>query len=449
MSFSFGIPVAKDLNYHEILSELDVKDLVLMEQQGIGNDVKKWPEGYLHFYVDKESCRSIEIAFDGVEFTVRIFSGSSIDDYKLGLKFVETVAAKANAAIRPEDGDEMDLESFRRKYGDQWAQSHSKSALDMVFGLQKDKGGQVTLHGATSDFVVGPRFMESLENEPGNVPADFFKRFRRHQYISNEDVFVASKIVLSNQERTKKATVAILGENVPTLLPMDANAIALSSKDGKKLMVASESLATTIGNESVWLDDDSLLTAAYSGRQWKALLESMGPYELKDVLDVGTEIPKEELEQMQKDEAVESFQELFEEGEWSELIYAPFAVFLLVSAADGTINKKELKAFGNALKKQRDSFLFEILSSSSKAPNEIMSDLLANPDTVPVKLKNIVETVDRRVLQRHAISLKFALYDIGRRVAESSGGFLGFGKKIRGDEKRALVGIAGILKLAG
>jgi hypothetical protein len=139
---------------------------------------------------------------------------------------------------------------------------------------------------------------------------------------------------------------------------------------------------------------------------------------------------------------------------------SPLIVFLLVAGADHRIDKKEI-----------DEFIQSLLF-----PHEFYSDLLveaidcllpgpvteldkSDPDALNEAVKNVTlhmshiihhdhdeHLVDllkaKHVLDKlppeHARDFKLSLFHIAHRIAESSGGFLGFGSKIDKWEKEAL-----------
>jgi hypothetical protein len=87
MSHSFYVNTNGNLNFNDIVRDVDVKDLKVAEEQLLSTDVINWPEGYLHFYIDNVSCRGIEICYEKSVFQVRILQAASVEDYLLGLKY--------------------------------------------------------------------------------------------------------------------------------------------------------------------------------------------------------------------------------------------------------------------------------------------------------------------------------------------------------------------------
>ena len=66
------------------------------------------------------------------------------------------------------------------------------------------------------------------------------------------------------------------------------------------------------------------------------------------------------------------------------------------------------------------------------------------------KLEQILRVLDGKLSAEESHKFKVSMLSIGKSVAEASGGFLGmFGSKISKEEKRALVGLAMFLGLAG
>jgi hypothetical protein len=124
---------------------------------------------------------------------------------------------------------------------------------------------------------------------------------------------------------------------------------------------------------------------------------------------------------------------------------SPFLVFFIVAAADGKVDKKELLAF------------LEILFDSDKYPNVLFNRILENVrnDVSTIvsgiadknldyieELSNLRRIIDDNFSPEDAIAFKMSLLMISKEIAEASGGFLGFGNKIRKEEKAAIAAIA-------
>ncbi|MCP8462588.1 hypothetical protein NK553_01350 [Pseudomonas sp. ZM23] len=146
----------------------------------------------------------------------------------------------------------------------------------------------------------------------------------------------------------------------------------------------------------------------------------------------------------------------FPGDEWRQLREAPVAVFCMVASADGKIDAKEAEAFGKLFKE------------SGKYPSVLMQRVMAelSPDTPQGRdvLMNFLQrfiTPDQfnrvqyfarinsllaqRASEGDAAAFKADLLAFGKAVAESSGGFFGFGSKISKDEKKVLEVIDGLL----
>jgi len=139
--------------------------------------------------------------------------------------------------------------------------------------------------------------------------------------------------------------------------------------------------------------------------------------------------------------------ERFTEEEWKKLTYAPFLTFLLVSGADGSIDKKELKAFAKALARQENPLMLELLQSCSQPPQTILAELAQMGEEAANLLNEVGEMLDSKLPENYALAYKYELLQIGKSIAEASGGFLGMGKKISEEENVTLAVIAKLLGL--
>ncbi len=135
-----------------------------------------------------------------------------------------------------------------------------------------------------------------------------------------------------------------------------------------------------------------------------------------------------------------------EEGEM--LARAPLLVFLLVAAADGKVDKKELASF--------EAIIDAVMEGASPLLRKAMSEMLPQMERFLGDMmgRNPVEDLQRvaAILDAHypneAELFKRSLVAIAIKIANSSGGFLGLGSKISKDEKIAIAAIAVTLGLA-
>ncbi|MEL7450630.1 MAG: hypothetical protein AAFN78_15560, partial [Pseudomonadota bacterium] len=128
----------------------------------------------------------------------------------------------------------------------------------------------------------------------------------------------------------------------------------------------------------------------------------------------------------------------------------PVVVFLIVAAADGNIDKKELKAFAKTLGNPDFAILTAAMQQSGCSLQELIVDAQSRMTDPVSELTAIAELLNTRFPADAASAYKVALLMLGKAVAEASGGFLGlFGSKIDKDEKAALAVIAHVLGLTG
>ncbi|BCS97046.1 hypothetical protein DSLASN_26780 [Desulfoluna limicola] len=444
MSHTFSIRSDKPISLGTTLDNLPISGIKIAESDEVDNSTEPWPAGYLHLYIDGVTCRSIELLKEGDRYDVRIMAASSVEDALLAIALSSTLAKELGAPILPEDGEELPLDSFEATYDRAWAGTFTRNSLEMVLSLCESDQGPVTLQGVHTPFEIGPRLLASLPEAPQSRQDAFFALFRKHQHIALEDVFPASKIIVTNEGRTRKCAVVVLGEGVLTLLPTDAHVVALSSDDGSKLQISMDAFLPLVEPQGQWLSETALLIEPIMGKAWQDLSYKARPHHLKDLFAAGDEMPDDEPPH---DNPRSGYREIFSDSQWTNLAYAPFIVFLIVSAADGTIDKKEIKAFGKVLGNQSHPLTLELLASMPDAPHAIIQELLKNPLAMAERLESIVTDIDDKLPRTDALLFKVALFNIGQEVAEASGGFFGFGKKISKKEKAALTTVALMLNV--
>ncbi|MDX1679928.1 MAG: hypothetical protein R3242_04275 [Akkermansiaceae bacterium] len=134
------------------------------------------------------------------------------------------------------------------------------------------------------------------------------------------------------------------------------------------------------------------------------------------------------------------------EEEWEQLAEAPAVAFLVIAAADGKIDKKEIEEFGEVLgglASQGDIPSVSRLMNLAAASFQTIIPELTSGNFDPVeKLLKFRVIVDSKFPEEDAARLKASVLFIAQKVAESSGGFMGLGSKISKKEKKALALVA-------
>lgn len=127
---------------------------------------------------------------------------------------------------------------------------------------------------------------------------------------------------------------------------------------------------------------------------------------------------------------------------------APF-VFLLVAAADGSIDKKELKRFSQLMAEEDYAILAAVMSQAGLPIEQLLAackERLADPVN---ELMTLGQVIDARLPTDAAGQFKAALLKLGHAIAQASGGFLGFGRKIDKQEATMLALIVAAFSQSG
>jgi len=131
--------------------------------------------------------------------------------------------------------------------------------------------------------------------------------------------------------------------------------------------------------------------------------------------------------------------------EFERLTRAPFIIFFLISAIDGKVNKRKAVGFAKTIAHQtvNGDFLFNQIIAHVVHNASVMVAGMANQNINYIaELIALKSIVDRKLAKEDANQFKQALFQLGKKIAESSGGFLGFGKKITKEETATLATIA-------
>jgi hypothetical protein len=139
------------------------------------------------------------------------------------------------------------------------------------------------------------------------------------------------------------------------------------------------------------------------------------------------------------------------DAEWEFIAQGPVLAFLLVAAADGKVDKKEVEGFAKVLGGLAAQQQHEGVSRMMRGAMERFLDILpklmqgqANPGDV---MRAFTMLIDDRFSAEDAQIMKVSLVFLAREVAASSGGFFGFGSKISKDEKQAIGALLHLLGL--
>jgi uncharacterized tellurite resistance protein B-like protein len=100
---------------------------------------------------------------------------------------------------------------------------------------------------------------------------------------------------------------------------------------------------------------------------------------------------------------------------------APVLIFLLVSAADGTIDKREIKSFESLLTAPPYRDLLAVMARARLTLVETLRQLTENPIDYLQELQRIQQVLERRLPNALAQQMKLQLYQLGWHVAVSSG----------------------------
>lgn len=136
--------------------------------------------------------------------------------------------------------------------------------------------------------------------------------------------------------------------------------------------------------------------------------------------------------------------ELTSEQKQEALIMAPVSCFYLVAGIDGNIDKKEIKAFMNSLKKRATDENKLVSTIFLLAATRLDSDIKSLAEQkggamimIPVSLMQARKAAEEDYPQ-DARGFCEVLLDMSTKIASASGGFLGFGNKIGKEEQAAL-----------
>ena len=284
MSHSFYVNNLSGLSYKKIAESLGIAKLSFVDEVQVPED-GAWPQGTSYLYIDETSVRPLEISYDNDVLQVRIFQGSSLDDYILALRLVKTIAEHYNVLIHPEDNEAMDIAQFIETYNEQWAKDHCLTMVRMLVSMYQQEKGEFTMAGVRRELKAGPRFMESLLRHSDEFSTKFFERFKRLQYFDKEeDIYVAGAKRLTSKDGTREAVFAVWTEGVRTLISGDVDVVILQGLSDPELHIpiALDSLDLVLADEVYWLGDSWLLLPALEDDPWRQIATAAEAYQLDE-----------------------------------------------------------------------------------------------------------------------------------------------------------------------
>ncbi|MBT8447456.1 MAG: DUF4299 domain-containing protein [Gammaproteobacteria bacterium] len=432
MSFSFYVRnIAANeagASLHDLIAALPYSDVAANPPVPEGG----WPE-LAHLYRDGVSARPVETSLEGDLLQVRIFSASAPEDYQLALNIIEQAARRYGQPIESEEGVTATADTLRDTYNDAWVQRHAADTFGMVLNMQgREDTGNLQLSGVNATMTLGPRLAETLHQHNGSAAEVFFDRFRRLNF-PGDDVYQAGIIVVGSESTDKVARLSTFGKDVPTLFSTRARFIALtdSERDEHMHIKFDDFIAISDAGSLQWLSEDAVIAEARDGAAWDQLMTAARPLAVEDFFAFP--------------ELLDEPEPAADEGADAEkmLVSAPVAIFLLVAAADGSIDKKEVAAFQSQLVTSLASTDERVgaLSMACMAQfQEILGGLQSGGPDLCLRVLIQARAAAERVLgadndQQYLVVLN----DMAISIAEASGGGLfGFGKKI-GKEERAVL----------
>lgn len=384
---------------------------------GLDEDLDR-EELWLH---PKGGIRGVTVKTHGGEVTVSLPSGCSGADYGFAWELVRMGVAHG-ATPSDEEGREIDLSDAQIA---EITDTHQRFEWSTVLHLVKDQdeltlpvGGMISLKVSKADVEKGIEGAQAALQE------------RMGRY---ERAFVASLMQVSKDG--KSIIVSNYGQ-IPTLFSSQAEMIHTQGPNGPVV--------------------DGLIPASHFFGCIGDRLEDLGEFKYVPEIDLGNEPElvaklKEGVGMDPAGQADGASGELTAE-DWAMLARAPCLVFIMVSAADGKVDAKEMTAFGTILGNYgsvRSPILSKVLGISANNVHSFCQQILSDGRRPLDQLLGLAELLKSgKISKDDGVMIAKGLLALGNAVASASGGFLGFGPKISKEEKAALAMIEVIL-LAG
>lgn len=131
--------------------------------------------------------------------------------------------------------------------------------------------------------------------------------------------------------------------------------------------------------------------------------------------------------------------------EWRRVCQAPLMSFLWVASADGRVYPGEKRALVRALEqgqRARSEVFRVVCGQLLRKRSALMAELVCEPMLEAGLLPEVYRLLARKLGREEAERFKWCLLELGRQVAEASGGLGAFWGWLRREERHALAELA-------
>jgi len=268
-------------------------------------------------------------------------------------------------------------------------------------------------------------FLLTLEKQDVEKSDDELERELIARVAQLGDAFISTRMQISDGDQGSKL-VGILQADMPTLIMKDVEALMMQDT-----LVPISAALTAVGNQVV--DGFECWVFPPTSQIDMKLVKAVASL---STLAAGPQTKSNEPN----------------DAEWKIISYGPVLAFIWIAASDGKVDQKEVASFSRSLDvlgaQEKHRGICRMIQLASANIEEILSKLLSGKENPVVMLDTFRSVIDNRFSKEEANIMKGSLLYIGHKVAESSGGFLGFGSKISKDEKNAMAALAGLLGLS-
>ncbi|MCA8988997.1 MAG: hypothetical protein KDA78_15235 [Planctomycetaceae bacterium] len=275
MSYSFTIDCLPESTPRQTFAQAGFADVECRESDAMDAN---WQEGLYHFYRPDHSCRVIEVSTSEDTFNVRLMAFSSADDYRLGLNLVEAVSSQSQCVVHSEDGEDLELEEFRQKHGEQWIEHMVRSPLGMLNGILR-QGGTMTINGVRRPYVVGVDTLKELQQQadPDQFSARFYESLRQLQWLNTSSGFEASVMKLTLKDSDVTRLISSIG--APGLRYFISKVDYVAAHHNKDLLfIPWDMLSDALGDRFHRLHEELISIDPIEEDEWPASIEQIQKY---------------------------------------------------------------------------------------------------------------------------------------------------------------------------
>lgn len=284
MSYTFQVALSEFPQFGPFLSNLSYSDLrcaELVDDKGTPVPLQDfpnqpWPVRLLHLFRDQISVRGIEVDAKQGSMSVRFMTLSAPEDYELGFKLLEALAANSNNTINAEEGQKVSAQELRTRFDANWMRQQIESGARVTIAMAAE-GKDIAIPCIRRDVHFGRRLLKELTD---GGPRETFQerlieKLRRVQF-PGPNWYAARIMEVQNKNGGKKVTCSVMTPQVSYLF-QPVEWIMVEAKRDVYMYLPYNELPSAAGDHFSFIDEKQVLVRAFNDGEWQQFVTRVEP----------------------------------------------------------------------------------------------------------------------------------------------------------------------------